>query len=512
MATNFLKQRELAIMAREQKILLRETEIMQREKALHLGENNTATNTALNALNQAQLVEANQNLVLASIRAQTMMEAAELANAQMSHMAEHDLLTGLPNRSLMTYRLEQSMTLAQRNNYQVALMFLDIDHFKNINDSLGHAIGDELLQSVAKRLQACVRLSDTVSRYGGDEFVVLLSKVKDPEDSIIIADKLISAMAMPHQISGHLLHVTMSIGISLFPVDSKNPEALVRDADTAMYQAKKKGRNKYMMFTQDMNLRAVARQSIEQALHQALLNQEFVVYYQPKVNLETEQIIGAEALIRWQRTQHSLIQPIDFVSVAEECGIMLPIGHWVLREACRQTQAWLKAGLPIGQIAVNVSATEFHNKGFFEGVRAILQETGLPAHLLEIEITESGLMQDIETTTSLYALKEIGVQIAIDDFGTGYSSLSYLRNFPIDTLKIDQTFVKDINASTGETIVTAIIAMGLSLKHRVVAEGIETQEQLDFLKSCHCAEGQGFFFSEALPARDFATLLERSLT
>jgi diguanylate cyclase (GGDEF)-like protein len=365
MATNSLKQRELAILAREQKILLREAEITQREKALHLGENHTATKAACNALNQAQLIEANQNLVVASIRAQTMVEAAEQANARMSHMAEHDLLTGLPNRLLMTYRLEQSMTLAQRNNYQVALMFLDIDHFKNINDSLGHAIGDELLQSVAKRLQSCVRLSDTVSRYGGDEFVVLLSEVKDPQDATIIADKLLSVMAMPHHISGHLLHVTMSIGISLFPTNSKNPEALVRDADTAMYQAKKKGRNKYMVFTQDMNLRAVARQSIEQALHQALLNKEFVVYYQPKVNLKTGRIIGAEALIRWQRTQHSLIQPIDFVGVAEECGIILPIGHWVLREACRQTQVWLKAGLPIGRIAVNVSATEFHNTRFF---------------------------------------------------------------------------------------------------------------------------------------------------
>lgn len=510
MVKKSLEQREVAVISSEQEILLRETEVAQRERALQVGENNVATTAAFNALNQAQLVEANQNLVVASIRAQTMVEAAEKANAQMSHMAEHDLLTGLPNRLLMSYRLEQSMTLAQRNNYQVAIMFLDIDHFKNINDSLGHPIGDELLQSVAKRLQSCVRLSDTVSRYGGDEFVVLLSEVKDPQDAITIADKLILTMATPHQISGHSLHVTMSIGISLFPEDSKNMEALVRDADTAMYQAKSKGRNKYVRFTPDMNLRAVARQSIEQALHQALLNEEFVVHYQPKVNLDTGKIIGAEALIRWQRTKHGLILPIDFVSIAEECGIILPIGHWVLREACRQTQAWLKAGLPISQIAVNVSASEFHNKGFFEGVRAILQETGLAPHLLEIEITESGLMQDIETTAILYALKEIGVQIAIDDFGTGYSSLSYLRNFPIDTLKIDQTFVKDINASTGETIVTAIIAMGLSLKHRVVAEGIETQEQLDFLKSCHCEEGQGFFFSEAVPAIDFTTLLERS--
>lgn len=512
MSIHTLKKRKVTTMSNEQDILHREAELTKREQALNLEENQVTANEAYNALSQAQLLEANQNLVIASIRAQMMMEAAEQANAQMSHMAEHDLLTGLPNRSLMAHRLEQSMTLAQRNNYQVALMFLDIDHFKNINDSLGHAIGDQLLQSVAKRLQSCVRLSDTVSRYGGDEFVILLSEVKDPEDAITIADKLISAMVTPHDIGGHSLHVTMSIGISLYPEDSQNVEALIRDADTAMYQAKRKGRNKYVKFTQDMNLRAVARQSIEQALHRALLNQEFVVHYQPKVNLETGQITGAEALIRWQRSENNLILPIDFINIAEECGIMLPIGNWVMREACRQMQDWLNAGLSIRQIAVNVSATEFHNKGFFDGVQAILEETGLAPHLLEIELTESGLMQDIETTAILYALKELGVHIAIDDFGTGYSSLSYLRNFPIDTLKVDQTFVKDIKTSTSETIVTAIIAMGRSLNHRVVAEGIETQEQLDFLKNCNCAEGQGYFFSEALPAPDFASLLERSAT
>ncbi|HYN54886.1 MAG TPA: EAL domain-containing protein [Methylotenera sp.] len=510
MAKKVLKnfaEREAAISASEQIMMLREKALSLRENNL-LAQTEAATSHAvLNALNQNQLQEANERLVVSSIHAQQMTEAAELATAQISHMAEHDILTGLPNRALMTDRLMQSITLAERHGKQVALMFIDIDHFKHINDSLGHEVGDKLLLSIAKRLQTGVRLSDTVSRHGGDEFVVLLSEVSDKQDAIQIAEKLLNVMVEPHQISGNLLRVTMSIGISIYPHDGKDAQTMIRNADTAMYQAKKSGRNNYQLFASYMNVRAVARQSIEQALHRALEQDAFVLHYQPKVNLKTGHITGAEALIRWQRSEHQLVYPIDFIDIAEDCGLILPIGRWVLHEACQQAQYWLQCGLNLNQIAINVSSKQLHNKDFVPSVRAILQQTGLNPKYLEIELTESGLMQDTETTELLHAIKALGVQIAVDDFGTGYSCLSYLRHFPIDTLKIDKSFVQDIQDGTGEAIVSAIIAMGLSLKHRIVAEGIETQEQMDFLKTLNCAEGQGHFFSQALSAEDFAKLL-----
>ncbi len=484
-----------------------------REKALRTQRKTAKSKAALIAHSEAQMREANVHLIIAAVHAQTMTDVAEQATTKMSYMAEHDFLTDLPNRALLTDRLAQSIALAQRHGKKLALMYLDLDHFKHINDSLGHAVGDQLLQSAAKRLQACVRFSDTVSRQGGDEFVVLLPEVKDAQDAALTAEKLIKAMAKPHIVGAHRLHVTLSIGISLYPDDGKNVEEIVRNADTAMYQAKRGGRNNYQLFTPDMNVRAVARQSVEQALHHALEQDEFVLYYQPKINLETGAISGAEALLRWQRSGHNhrLEFPTQFVNIAEECGLILPIGKWVLREACRQTQAWLQAGLNLGQIAVNISATEFHGKDFLATVRAILGDTGLDPHHLELELTESGLMQDTQQTAEiLYALKDLGVQIAIDDFGTGYSSLSYLWRFPIDALKIDQSFVQSIagdDGKGGDAIVSAVIAMGASLKQRVVAEGIETRKQLAFLRSHHCAEGQGYYFGRPMPAEKFATLL-----
>ncbi len=498
---------EEAIIASEQTMMLREKALSRRENKLVAQTEAATSDGSLSAINQHQLQEANERLVVSSIHAQQMAEAAELASAQISHLVEHDTLTGLPNRALMTDRLMQSITLAERHGKQVALMFLDIDHFKYINDSLGHEVGDKLLLSIAKRLQTGVRLSDTVSRHGGDEFVVLLSEVSGKQDAIQIAEKLLNLMIEPHEISGNLLHVSMSIGISLYPRDGKDAQAMIRNADTAMYQAKKKGRNNYQIFTPSMNEHAVARQSIEQALHRALEQEEFVLHYQPKVNLTTGHITGAEALIRWQRSEHQLLYPTDFIDIAEDCGLILPIGNWVIHEACQQSQFWLQSGLSLNQIAVNVSSKQLHHKDFVSGVRSILQQTGLNPHHLEIELTESGLMQDTETTELLEAIKALGVQIAVDDFGTGYSCLSYLRHFPIDTLKIDKSFVQDIEAGTGEAIVSAIIAMGLSLKHRLVAEGVETQKQLNFLQAFNCCEGQGHFFSQALAAEDFAKLL-----
>jgi diguanylate cyclase len=465
----------------------------------------------LSAEDQARLQEANERLIIATINAQTMTEAAELATAQMAHMAQHDILTGLPNRALVTDRLAQSIALAHRHGKKIALMYLDLDHFKHINDSLGHAVGDKLLQSAAERLLTCVRLSDTVSRQGGDEFVVLLPEIEGVQDAVITAKKVIEAMDRPYLVSGHRLRVTISIGISIYPDHGKDIDTLVSSADTAMYQAKKIGRNNFQVFVPEMSVRAVTRQTIKQDLHRALEQHQFVLHYQPKINLETGAVSGAEALIRMQKSADQLVYPTRFISIAEECGLILPIGRWALHEACRQTQAWLQAGLDIGQIAVNVSAMEFHGKDFLAGVISVLNATGLDPHYLELEMTESGLMQDTEPTIAiLQALKKLGVQLAIDDFGTGYSSLSYLLRFPIDTLKIDQSFVQDLDAdpgNSGEAIVSAVIAMGKSLKKRVVAEGVETRQQLAFLKSHQCAEGQGYYFSRPVPADKFGPLL-----
>ncbi|MCU0736709.1 MAG: EAL domain-containing protein [Methylotetracoccus sp.] len=501
--------KRIGVLASEQAVHRREEAVARREKALRAQEEAAMSKAELIAHNQAQLREANEHLVVATVRAQMMTEVAEQATLRMSYMAKHDFLTGLPNRSLLTDRLTQSMALAQRHGKKVALLYLDLDHFKHINDSLGHAVGDQLLQSAAKRLQACVRLSDTVCRQGGDEFVVLLAEVQTVQDAHLAAKKLIKAMAEPYYIGSHRLHVTPSIGISLYPDHGQDVETVVKNADIAMYHAKRSGRNTYQVFAPEMNVRAVMRHSVHQALHHALEQHLFLLHYQPKVNLETGAMTGAEALVRLRQADHRLVGPTDFMSIAENSGLILPIGQWVLREACRQTAAWLQAGLDIGLIAVNVSMVEFRDKNFIAGVRAILNDTGLDPRHLELELTESSLMQDTETTTAvLCALKDLGVRLAIDDFGTGYSSLSYLRRFPINTLKIDQSFVQDIDGDTGEAVlISAIIAMGKSLKLGIVAEGIETGPQFAFLQSQHCAEGQGYYFSRPVAAEAFATLL-----
>jgi diguanylate cyclase (GGDEF)-like protein/PAS domain S-box-containing protein len=435
--------------------------------------------------------------------------AAEAMAAKMAHLAHHDYLTDLPNRVLLNDRIAQAIVRAERNGTTLAVLFLDLDNFKHINDSLGHATGDKLLQSVAQRLLTCVRSSDTVSRQGGDEFVVLLSEDKYAEDAALTADKILAALAVPHSVAGHELHVTTSIGISVYPADAKNGETLLKNADTAMYQAKEKGRNNYQFFKSDMNVRAVERQVIEINLRVALERQEFVLQYQPKVNLDTGMITGAEALLRWMHPKWGEVQPDRFVPVAEDCGLIIPIGHWVLREACAQAKRWEDAGLKPVSVAVNISALEFRHKDFVAGVRVILNETGLKPSSLQLEITESVLMRNAESSIAiLQQLKTMGVQLAVDDFGTGYSSLSYLHQFPIDVLKIDQSFVHDIGSTNGNgIIVSAVIAMGTSLKQRVVAEGVEEPAQLAFLKARHCEEGQGYIFSRPLGAEQFAALL-----
>ena len=447
---------------------------------------------------------------LETLRAQLMDEVAEQAK-QLSYMAEHDYLTGLPNRYLFDDRIAQAISFAQRSRHKIALLFLDLDHFKHINDTLGHAIGDQLLQAVAKRLQGFVRVSDTVSRLGGDEFVLLLTEFEHVLDVNAFADKLIHTLAEPYQVSGHQLHVTTSIGISLYPDDAASAEMLLRNADTAMYHAKACGRGNFQRFLSQMNARAVERQALETSLHQALEQQEFVLYYQPKMDIESDRITGVEALIRWQHPARGLVAPEDFIGIAEDSGLIVPIGAWALREACRQAKAWLDDGLKLRQIAVNVSAQEFRHRHFLRNLRQILTDTGLAPRQLELELTEGVLMHDVSSSGNvLQTLKEMGVRIAIDNFGTGYSSLNHLRRFPIDTLKIDRSFVQDIGSETGEeaAIVSAVIAMGKSLNQRLVAEGVETPAQLAFLQSYGCGEAQGYFFSRPMTADEFRQLLE----
>jgi diguanylate cyclase (GGDEF)-like protein len=386
-----------------------------------------------------------------------------------------------------------------------------VDGFKHINDSLGHSVGDKLLQSITTRLVGCVGDSDTVSRQGGDEFVVLLSDAEQWEDADTVARRMLKAVAEGHRIDQRDLHITASIGVSIYPDDGRDAETLIKNADTAMYQAKENGRQSYQFFKRAMNVRAVERQSIEESLRRALPRQEFVLHYQPKVDLTTGAISGAEALVRWMHPTRGLIPPGQFIAIAEDSGLILPIGNWVLREACTQAKAWQDADLPVTTISVNVSAMQLREEGFVEGVFGILMDTGLDPRSLELELTESVLMKQADSAAAiLQTLRERGVQIAVDDFGTGYSSLSYLRKFPIDALKVDQSFVSHITDAGDDTsIVTAVISMARSLKLRVIAEGVETSTQLAFLLEHECDEAQGYLFSRPVPPQQFARLLRR---
>ena len=444
-----------------------------------------------------------------AVERKSMEEAARSMSLEISHSAHHDSLTGLPNRVLFNDRVSQAVALAGRHGNKVAVLFLDLDGFKYVNDSLGHPIGDKLLRSVAKRLLECVGDSDTVSRQGGDEFLVLLSDIHQLEDAAITARRMLEVVAKAHAIDLHDLHVTTSVGVSVYPDDGLDAEALIKNADIAMYQAKEKGRQGYQFFKPEMNLRAVERQSIEEGLRRALERRELAIHYQPKIDLRTGAISGAEALLRWNHPIRGTVSPAQFIPIAEECGLILPIGAWVLRQACEQAQTWTNAGLPATTIAVNVSAMEFLDEGFLASVFRTLDETGLDPRFLELELTESVLMKHADVAASvLRAVRERGVRVALDDFGTGYSSLSYLRKFPLDTLKIDQSFVRQISdLGDDSAIVTAVIGLANTLNLRVVAEGVETSRQLSFLQDCHCDEAQGYYFSKPVPPERFAQLL-----
>ncbi|WP_088347201.1 MULTISPECIES: EAL domain-containing protein [Rhodomicrobium] len=433
---------------------------------------------------------------------------------QIAHSAEHDFLTGLPNRMLLNDRIKQAIALAPRHMNHVAVLFLDLDGFKHINDSLGHPMGDKLLQSVANRLIGCVRSSDTVSRQGGDEFVVLLPEVKQLETITQTAKRMLVAVSKSHSIDDqHDLHVTTSIGISIYPDDGQDAEALIKNADTAMYRAKESGRKSYCFFKPVMNVQAVERQSMQEGLRRALERNEFSVDYQPKFNLTTGLVTGAEALIRWNHPTRGAVPPAQFIPVAEDCGLIQQIGAWILREACSQAKAWLDAGLPPTMMAVNVSAMEFEDPNFLEGVFDVLAKTGLDPRSLELELTESVLMKRADVAVAiLQMLRKRGIRVTVDDFGTGYSSLSYLRKFPVDALKIDQSFVRQISTAGDNTaIVAAVIEMARGLHLKVIAEGVETKEEVAFLAAHHCDEGQGHYFSRALPPDQFAALLAVSV-
>ena len=441
------------------------------------------------------------------------VSVARAASLEISRVAQHDTLTNLPNRILFNDRLMQAISLADRQRKKLAVLFVDLDRFKRINDSLGHAMGDKLLRSVAGRLMSCVRRSDTVCRLGGDEFVILLTQVEHAEDAEISARKILRAVAAPHIVDDKSLDISVSIGGSTYPADGLDVESLMSQADAAMSEAKLHGRNGYQFYRNDMGTRVAKRLLLEGDLRCALGRKEFLLHYQPKINLQTGQFTGMEALIRWIHPEHGLLGPSVFVPIAEECGLIVPIGQWVLLEACRQSREWTDAGLGSVPVAVNVSAAEFRAKDFLSGVRAALIATGVEPRNLELELTESVLMEDAESAViTLLALKAMGVQLAIDDFGTGFSSFTYLQRFPVDTLKIDRSFVQQIAADPGGiNLVSAMINIGKSLNQRVVAEGVENRSQLNFLQSHGCDEGQGYYFSHPVVAEQAGSLFKTGL-
>lgn len=430
------------------------------------------------------------------------------ADERLHFLAHYDPLTNLPNRSLLHDRLLQSILYAKRQNTKVAVFFLDLDRFKTINDTLGHSIGDLLLQSVAERLTSSTRNSDTIARLGGDEFIIILPDLRDTDHAGRIAQKVLDSIARPHMIREMELHTTASIGISIFPDDGTSNEELISNADVAMYRAKDNGKNTYQFYAPMMNTSSYERLTVENKLRRALEREEFILHYQPQIDVTTGKIIGTEALVRWQNPEIGLVPPDMFISLAEENGLIVPIGEWVLREACRQNNSWHKQGLGELSIAVNLSAMQFHQKNLAQMIEQVLRETGLSSDHLELEITETGIMKHSNAISTMLELKEMGIRLAIDDFGTGYSSLSHLKRFPLDKLKIDKSFVRDVTTNQDDAaIVTAIIAMAKSLKLKTIAEGVETREHCDFLCSNDCYEMQGYFFSRPLPAREFEQLM-----
>jgi len=431
------------------------------------------------------------------------------AEERIRYMAHHDTLTGLPNRALFQDRIKQAITHAHRNVTQVAVLFIDLDYFKHINDLLGHHIGDCLLQMVAMRLQKCLREGDSVARLGGDEFVLSLPILTDSRGALLVAQKAQDSLKETFVVNGHELHLDCSIGISLYPEHGMDVEALMRAADTAMYHAKEQGRGNIQFFTHALDETARQRMTLENRLRYALEHDELVLYYQPQVDMVRGSIFSAEALLRWEQPGKPTISCGEFISIAEETGLILPIGEWVLRQACIQLKQWHKAGCPALHMAINLSPRQFYQPHFLRTIKQIIQETELPASTLDLEITESLLLQRNEDIVDiLRQLSNLGVQLSIDDFGTGYSNLAYLQRFPVHAIKIDQSFIHDIgHEPRAKALVSAIIAMAHSLHMKVLAEGVETLQQINFLLSQGCRLAQGYYYSEAVSAEDFSKIL-----
>jgi diguanylate cyclase (GGDEF)-like protein len=447
------------------------------------------------------------------LRTMQAFESVRKSKKEIHHLAFYDALTNLPNRRLFSDRLHQAVEAASRNNHLMGILFIDIDNFKRINDTFGHSIGDKLLRTVAAQLLACLRRSDSVShefgeeqmsvsRLGGDEFTVLLTHLKKAEDAARVAKRILDAVSVPFLLGDEEVVVTPSIGIAVFPYDGDDVENLVKNADTAMFHAKEKGKNNYQFYTNSMSATAFERLSMENALRKALTREEFQLHYQPKIELQSNRAIGLEALLRWNHPEMGMVSPADFIPLAEESGLIVPIGEWVLRTVCEQMRSWQNAGMTPLRVAVNLSACQFRQTLFSQLVRRILDETRVSSKWLELELTESVIMDDIQTSsTVLRELKNMGVHISMDDFGTGYSSLSLLKRLPLDTLKIDQSFVRDItNDPDDAAIVDAIVSLAHNLRLRVIAEGVETREQLEYLRSRGCDEVQGFLYSRSQPA------------
>jgi diguanylate cyclase (GGDEF)-like protein/PAS domain S-box-containing protein len=438
------------------------------------------------------------------------LSARKAAEQKISELADYDALTGLPNRRLLRDRFSQLLAAAERERSEIAVVFLDLDHFKRINDSLGHSVGDELLCEVARRLEATVRRVDTLARLGGDEFILALPGIH-AAGAADVARRLLDVLAQPFAVAGHELIVTPSLGISIYPQDGKDLETLLKNADAAMYRAKERDRACFQFYDSAMNTASLERLLMESNLRRAMVQEEFVLHYQPLVSLESGLIVGVEALLRWRHPDLGIIMPDRFIQIAEEAGLINAIGDWVLAEACRQAQAWCAAGLPPLNMAVNVAPVQFRQAGFVAAVAGALAASGLEAERLELEVTERTVMHDADVNlATLSALHRMGVELSLDDFGTGYSSLAYLKRFPVGKLKIDRSFVSDLEADADDrAIASTIVSMGRNLRLTVLAEGVETSEQLALLRKMGCDMAQGFLFSRPLPADEIADLLRR---
>ncbi len=458
---------------------------------------------------EVQVTQRTSELKSANEKLKQDLEERKRVEQNIRHMAHHDALTGLPNRALFRDRLTHAMAQADRYHQILAVLFLDLDRFKAINDTLGHNVGDQLLKIAAERLRSCVRDCDTVARLGGDEFTIIVDDIVEVKDAAIVAQKILDTLSQPFNLHGHEVFISVSIGLTLYPNDDENADNLLRNADSAMYRAKEYGRNNYQFYVADMNVKARERLMLESQLRRALDRNEFTLYYQPRVDLLSGHVIGAEALLRWRHPEMGLVPPVQFIPILEETGMIIPVGEWVLQQASEQNRIWQDQGLKPIRMAVNLSVRQFIQKELADSILSIIERVGLAPEFLELEITEDLLLEQNQTNIiTLTKLRNRGVHISIDDFGTGYSSLSYLKRLPIDTLKIDQSFLRDIeNDPDNKAITSAIIAMASSLHLNVLAEGVETEEQLAFLRAQGCNEIQGFSFSKPLTAEEFEKLL-----